>query len=64
MLLKLNIFHTYFSFPKEFSSLLSMDLTVFSLISMCLEIFVLFFSIDFNFNSVMVREYVCMTQIF
>ena len=41
-----------------------MDLTVFSLISMCLEIFVLFFFIDFNFNSVMVREYVCMTQIF
>lgn len=24
----------------------------------------LFFSIDFNFNSVMVREYACMTQIF
>ena len=37
---------------------------MFSLISMCLEIFMLFFFIDFNFNFVMVREYVCMTQIF
>ena len=53
-----------FYFPKEFSSLLSMDLTVFSLISMCLEIFMLFFFIDFNFNFVIIIEYVCMTQIF